>query len=111
MNKFLLGALLFGTLLTSSAQSNYKVQIDLTATADDKVPVTVFTPPSDSAFLEYHMAKIVPGTYSISDFGRFVSDFQAFDSAGNSLQVDSISVNKWKISNGGKLRKITYKID
>lgn len=111
MNKFLLGALLFGTLLTSSAQSNYKVQIDLTATADDKVPVTVFTPPSDSAFVEYHMAKIVPGTYSISDFGRFVSDFQAFDSAGNSLQVDSISVNKWKISNGGKLRKITYKID
>ncbi|MEQ8473552.1 MAG: PDZ domain-containing protein [Marinoscillum sp.] len=111
MTKFLFGVLMTAVGFVSYAQSNYKVQIDLTATADDKVPVTVFTPPSDSAFVEYHMAKIVPGTYSISDFGRFVSEFKAFDQEGNELPVDSISTNKWKITNGGRLHNITYKID
>lgn len=96
----------------SFAQSDkYKVEIDLTATANDQVPVTVFVPTSPDETVEYQMAKVVPGTYSISDFGRFISDFKAFDKEGNLLSVDTVSVNRWKIANSGKLYKITYKVD
>ncbi|RED94614.1 M61 family metallopeptidase [Marinoscillum furvescens] len=89
---------------------SYKVNIDLTATADDKVPVTVYPPASTAPAVEYHMAKIVPGTYSISDFGRFVSEFKAFDAGGNELEVEQLSTNRWKITNND-LSKITYRVD
>lgn len=112
MKKSVIAALMLLTLSWSYAQSEkYKVEIDLTATANDQVPVTIYTPWSDAEYLEYHMAKVVPGTYSISDFGRFVSDFKAFDKEGNSLQVDTLSINRWKIANGGQLHKITYLVD
>ena len=73
MKKLLIGALGLVLMNTSFSQEKYQVNIDLAATADDKVPVEVYIPQSDSEFVEYHMAKVVPGTYSISDFGRFVS--------------------------------------
>ena len=38
----------------------------------------------DSA--EFHLPKIVPGTYRISDFGKFVHTFDAFDHLGNPLK-------------------------
>lgn len=93
------------------AQSDgYKVHIDLTATADDKVPVEIYPPASDAPTVEYHMAKIVPGTYSISDFGRFVSEFKAYDASGSELAVEQVSTNRWKITNNN-LEKITYQVD
>lgn len=100
------------TLGFSFAQTEkYKVEIDLTAAANDQVPVTIYPPASDSAIVEYHMAKVVPGTYSISDFGRFVSGLTALDKEGNALEVEALSTNRWKIANGGKLHKITYLVE
>ena len=112
MKNFVIAALMLLTLSWSFAQSEkYKVEVDLTATVNDRVPVTIYTPSSDAEYVEYHMAKVVPGTYSISDFGRFISDFKAFDKEGNALKVDTLTINKWKIANGGLLHKITYMVD
>ena len=103
--------LLTSTLLVFglNAQSNgYQVTIDLTQVDNDRLPVSIIVPPSEEPFSEYHMAKVVPGTYSISDFGRFITDFSAEDSDGNELAVEKLSTNKWKIENGGKLYQISY---
>ncbi len=89
----------------------YKVQIDLTKAEGDKVPVEIMTPETDADEAEYHMAKIVPGTYSISDFGRFVVDFKAWDKKGNELEVKNTSTNKWTIKDAFNLTKITYWIE
>ena len=43
------------------------------------------------------MPKLIPGTYTISDFGRFISEFQALDNDENALSVDRLSINSWKI--------------
>ena len=45
------------------------------------------------------MPKIVPGTYSIYDFGQYVLDFEAFDTAGRSLSVNQLDKNRWEIDN------------
>ena len=76
MKKLLFGALGLMMVSATFAQDKYQVKIDLTAAANDQVPVEVIIPQSDDELVEYHMAKVVPGTYSISDFGRFVSDFK-----------------------------------
>lgn len=104
------------TILTAisfivSSQEIYQVTIDLTKANEDKVPVEILVPAIESETIEYHMAKIVPGTYSISDFGRFVTDFKALDSVGNELAFKKSSTNRWVIDNAKRLSKITYWIE
>ncbi len=108
MRNFLLLVLL---ITTSKVVGQYKVFINLSETKDDKTPVVIWTPSINEDSIEYHMPKIVPGTYSISDFGRFVSDFKAFDEEGSELSVSKISENRWLIRNGKKLNKISYWVD
>jgi predicted metalloprotease with PDZ domain len=57
------------------------------------------------------LPKIIPGIYDDVNFGKFLSDFQAFDREENRLNITKIDENSWKISNSGKLKKIRYRID
>ena len=109
--KKLLTLSLICSILTLTAQEKYQVVIDLTKVENDKVPVEISVPQVAEEEIEYHMAKIVPGTYSISDFGRFVVDFKALDAEGNLLSSENISTNKWSIKDANKLSKITYWIE
>ncbi|MEQ9404592.1 MAG: peptidase M61 [Cyclobacteriaceae bacterium] len=110
MKKLLVVAILAISSI-SHAQESYKVQIDLTKAQDDKVPVEVMVPAITADQVEYHMAKIVPGTYSISDFGRFVDGFKALDADGNELETEKTSTNRWTVKNASKLKKITYWVE
>ncbi|MEM6736332.1 MAG: peptidase M61 [Bacteroidota bacterium] len=110
MDKLLISFFIFLTTILS-AQEKYQITIDLTQVNDDKVPVEIMVPSVTEEEIEYHMPKIVPGTYSISDFGRFVVDFKALDSVGNSLTTDKTSTNRWIIKNANRLNKIIYWIE
>jgi predicted metalloprotease with PDZ domain len=54
---------------------------------------------------------MIPGTYSISDYGKFISDFKAFDSNGNELRVLKTDENTHQIFEAKRLSKITYWVD
>lgn len=102
----------FSLLVTNlTAQQINKVTLDLINSTDDQVEVEFITPTLTQDKVEFQIPKIVPGTYSISDFGRFVSDLKAIDSDGNALTVERLSDNRWLINEATKLFKITYKID
>lgn len=103
--------LLVALAFSSTAQDKYQVSIDLTKTTDDKVPVEILVPQITTDQVEYHMPKVVPGTYSISDFGRFIVDFKAYDENGNELKAKNQNTNKWIISDAKKLKKITYWVE
>jgi predicted metalloprotease with PDZ domain len=93
------------------AQKNYKVEIDLTKASADQLAVEILTPKVSTDQIDFHVPKIVPGTYAISNFGSFVSNFKAFDQTGNVLTTSHPDANTWKIENAKKLYKITYTID
>ncbi|XOV94357.1 MAG: peptidase M61 [Bacteroidota bacterium] len=105
-----LSALFFLISFTSfgNSLSEYQVNIDLSSLKDDQLNVSVRTPSSEEDYVEYQMAKIVPGTYEESDFGSFVNRLKAYDSIGTELDVERISENRWKIQNGGRLNEINY---
>jgi predicted metalloprotease with PDZ domain len=107
--------LIFFLLLVSPAFSQsgkgYQYRVDLTKVVDDRVLVEVNTPKISTDETVFYLPKIIPGTYAIADYGRFVSDFKAFDKSGKELQTAKTDVNSWKISNAKKLSKITYWID
>ncbi len=92
----------------ATTKKNIKVGIDLVDVKDDKVKVTVQAPKITSDKINYSIPKIVPGTYSEDNYGKYVEDFKAFDSKGMELTVVKSDDNTWSISNAKKLAKITY---
>ncbi|MDI9355557.1 MAG: hypothetical protein QM536_00835 [Chitinophagaceae bacterium] len=105
---FMIAALCFQNL---QAQEGYKVYINLNKVKNDQIQVRIQPPPISKNEVEYHIPKIVPGTYSIYDFGRFVSSFYAYDSLGKPLEVDSLDENRWLIKNAKQLKTIEYWVE
>ncbi|WP_422104591.1 peptidase M61 [Winogradskyella sp.] len=85
--------------------------LDLTAVVDDKVPVTIDPGRITSETVTYRLPRVVQGTYSVSDFGKYVDDLKALDYDGNALEVVKIDTNSWTISDATKLDKLTYYVN
>ncbi|GAL80159.1 peptidase M61 domain protein [Algibacter lectus] len=54
---------------------------------------------------------MVQGTYSVSDFGKYVDDFKAINYKGESMPVVKVDENTWTIANAKELDKITYLVN
>ena len=96
---------------TSLKNTANVVEIDLVNIEKDKVAVNFFTQPINTEKTVYYMPKTVPGTYSIDNYGKYVSDFKAYKKNGDTLPVNQIDENSWEISNATKLYKIEYLVD
>lgn len=86
-----------------------EARIDLKkATGDHRLLVEVKAPQINSETIEYHFPKIVPGTYAIYNFGRYVSDLKAYDGNNSELSVVRKDTNIWSISGASGLDHISY---
>ncbi len=111
MRKLVLVLCSFCTAFAALASDNaYHVAIDLTKASDRRLNVEVTTPQINESQIIYSLPKMVPGTYSIYDFGRFVEGFRAYDKKGNALSVTQMDTNSWKIDNATQLDKIVYRV-
>jgi predicted metalloprotease with PDZ domain len=108
---FTLGALMSTITVLAGQDSAYHYKIDLNSVQDDKLEVELITPVMPGQEAIFHMPKIIPGTYSVYDFGRFVSGFRAYDRSGKELAVTRPDVNSWKISDAGSLYRVSYLVD
>ena len=95
----------------SATKEKMQVAIDLVNVTNDQVRVTVIPPTIITATTSYQLPKIIPGTYAIADYGRYVTDFSALDKSGKPLDFIKKDVNTWEISNAGQLGKITYLVN
>ena len=84
--------------------------IDLKDKKGDTFKVTGYFEGLSEANSIYQFPAVVPGTYGISDIGRFVQNFRAFDAQENEIEAEQISTNQWKISNPVGLSSITYEV-
>jgi predicted metalloprotease with PDZ domain len=96
---------------SQSKTNDYQYTIDLTNVVDDKVFVELTPPPITTNEITFFLPKMIPGTYSIEDYGRYVNNFKALNKKGDTLSVEKSGTNSWKIRNATKLSKITYWID
>ena len=85
--------------------------IDLTQVKDDKVPVIINPGRFTAETVTYRLPKVIQGTYSVSDFGKYIDDFKALDYDGNTLPFTKIDTNSWTISDANKLDKIEYYVN
>ena len=96
---------------SNSEKQEVKVAIDLVQIQNDKVKVTITAPTVTTNEITFHIPKIVPGTYSLDNYGKYIDDLKAFDKKGNSLSVKKTDDNSWSISNAKSLDKITYLVN
>jgi predicted metalloprotease with PDZ domain len=92
-------------------KSSYRFTIDLVNINDDKIKVDCITPAITKKTITYHLPRIVPGTYSSDDYGRYAENFSATDNKGNSLAVSKADVNSWVIEGADKLSHISYLVN
>lgn len=85
--------------------------INLTAVTDDKVPVTINPGRFTIESVTYRLPRVVQGTYSVSDFGKYVDNFTALNYKGEEMTVVKADVNTWTIANAKELDKITYLVN
>ncbi|WP_188050089.1 peptidase M61 [Flavobacterium sp. GP15] len=96
---------------TKSATETVAVSINLNDIKDDKVIVVVTSPKITTDEVTYSIPKIVPGTYSIDDYGKYIENFKAFDSKGNILTTTKVDDNTWSIKNAKAIAKVTYLVN
>lgn len=96
------------TTNTNTSKQEVNVLINLKEIKDDKVFVTLTPPKVTAATIDFCLPKIVPGTYSVDNYGRYIDSLKAFDKKGNSLAIIKKDENTWSIQNATTLTKITY---
>ncbi|MCY4419020.1 MAG: peptidase M61 [Cytophagales bacterium] len=89
----------------------YRAELNLNEVQDDQLRVRLYPPPLLEEEVEFHMPRIVPGTYSVYDFGRFLNNFEALDSLGQKLPSIKLDSNRWQIKNASRLHQITYWVE
>jgi predicted metalloprotease with PDZ domain len=107
----LLSLIIFSNSYSQVTQDDkYRYSVDLNNVADDKLTIELITPKINSGTAKFMMPAMVPGTYAVYNFGRFLSDLKAYDENGNELAVTKPDINTWEITNAGSLYKLTYKV-
>jgi predicted metalloprotease with PDZ domain len=91
-----------------ASQSPIVTSIDLSKVLNDKAPVTINPGRFTEQTVTYRLPRVVQGTYSVSDFGKYVDDFKAFDYKGTELPTVKVDTNTWTIANATQLDYITY---
>lgn len=108
---FYIGSFFLTLPALAQTTNQYRYLVDLTKVENDKLFIELKTPVITSTEITFYLPKIVPGTYSIEDYGRYVSEFKAMDKKGKNLAVEKVGDNAWKIKEANRLTKITYWID
>ena len=85
--------------------------MDLNKVTNDQVTVSVEVPVTKATSLVYSLPKIIPGTYSEDDYGKYIEQFKALDAKGNPLNVIKLNDNSWQIDNANKAKTITYQVN
>jgi predicted metalloprotease with PDZ domain len=105
-------ALLFSLLFISlTADNDYHYTVNLNKVTNDKVAVTLVLPDLTQNEVEFAFPSMVPGTYEVYDFGRFISNFKVTGKNGAAISVLKTDVNTYKLSPASKVEKISYDVD
>ncbi|CAN5775438.1 peptidase M61 [soil metagenome] len=104
--------LIFLPLFSFAQQDNtYQFTVDLTKVHKDQLTVNLVTPKITVDTIIYHMPAMVPGTYKVYDFGKYVKGFKALDNSGKEIAVTKTDQNSWKIPNAKMLASISYDVE
>ncbi|MBI3520261.1 MAG: peptidase M61 [Bacteroidetes bacterium] len=93
------------------ADGDYHYYVDLTAVNNDKLTIKLVPPDMTESETVFMFPAMVPGTYDVYDFGRFVSDFKAEGKNGQTITVTKLDKNSYKLSPANAIKEISYVVE
>lgn len=96
---------------TSDAPQKMEVSINLVDVKNDQVEVNIKTPTIKQDEIVFYVPKIIPGTYAIDNYGKYIENFNAYDQSGKKLKTAKFDDNSWTIFNAKQLSKVSYKVN
>ncbi|MFT6866858.1 MAG: putative metalloprotease with PDZ domain [Cyclobacteriaceae bacterium] len=93
----------------SLSQSIY-YYINLNDQSGDSFKVKGYLQDMDISNGIFQFPVVVPGTYSISDIGRFVTKFEAYNAQDELIATEHISTNQWQIADPASTYYVKYEI-
>ncbi|MCW3077452.1 MAG: peptidase [Bacteroidetes bacterium] len=103
--------LLFLFIHKGFADGDYHYFADLTKVTNDKVTVKLTPPDITQNEIDYCFPAMVPGTYEVYNFGRFISNLKATGKNGTEIKVTRTNVNTFKLSPANMISEISYDVD
>lgn len=94
-----------------ATQNPIVTSIDITKVTDDKLPVVINPGRFTEETVTYHMPRVIPGTYSLGSYGRYIDDFKALDYEGKELTFTHPDDDTWVITNAKQLDKLEYYVN
>ena len=108
-------ALLFISTLFSInqvfADGDYHYYVDLTSVKNDKLTIRLTPPDITDNETVFMFPAMVPGTYDVYDFGRFVSNFKVEGKDGQTIKVEVLDKNSYKLSPANAIKEISYDVE
>lgn len=93
------------------ADGDYHYYVDLTAVKDDKLTVKLTPPDFTDNETIFMFPAMVPGTYDVYDFGRFISNFKAEGKDGKTITITKLDKNSYKLSPANAIKEISYDVE
>jgi predicted metalloprotease with PDZ domain len=97
--------------LSLFSDNDYHYSVNLTRVTNDRVSVQLTPPDIAQNEIEFAFPSMVPGTYEVYDFGRFISNFKVSGKNGAVITIAKLDANTYKLSPASKIDKITYDVD
>ncbi len=94
-----------------SADENYYYSVNLTTVKNDKLLVELTPPTIKETEIEFCFPAMVPGTYEVYDFGKFISNFKVTGKNGTAISVVKLDDNRYKLTPANLIEKISYEVD
>lgn len=95
---------------TLSADGDYHYYVNLTKVNNDKVTVTLTPPDISENETVFMFPAMVPGTYDVYDFGRFISNFKVEGKNGQIIKIEKLDANSYKLSPANLIQQISYEV-
>ncbi len=111
MLKFSYLFLFFITTIKIFADADYHYSVDLTKASNDKLTVTLTPPDINENEIVFMFPAMVPGTYDVYDFGRFVSNFKVKGKNGIIINIQLLDKNSYKLSPANLIEQISYDVE
>ncbi len=97
--------------MLAMADAPYRYRIDLVNVVNDKVTVVLNPPDIKESEIDFRFPAMVPGTYAVYDFGRFVSNLKVSGKNGVEIKVSKTDVNTYHLSPANQIESIQYQVD
>jgi predicted metalloprotease with PDZ domain len=89
----------------------YTYTVDLQNVTTDRVKVTCMVPSQTADRIDFIFPNVIPGSYALKEYGRYIDQFNAYDENGNKLKVKKADRYNFSILGASKLKKIEYVVN